>query len=335
MTDLNLRDATLPIYDNLLDTIGHTPLVRLAHLFPHKHYELFGKLEAFNPGGSMKDRPAVSMLEAGLANGTVTSDSTLVESSSGNLAIGLAQACAVKRVKLIVVVDPKVTAANLKILRAYGAQIDMVSTPDPQTGEFLAARRQRVRDLLNTIPHAINLNQYANPGNPAAHRTGTVHEILQTLENRLDYLFVSVSTCGTLRGAREAIEARGLKTRIIAVDACGSVIFGKRGPRLLPGHGAGIIPEHMRPGLEDEALLISDADCVAGCRELVRAEGILAGASSGGMIIALHNMQHRIAPQSRVAMILPDRGERYLDTVYDDNWCRSHFTEIPTFDADF
>ncbi|RCS57016.1 2,3-diaminopropionate biosynthesis protein SbnA [Parvibium lacunae] len=320
------------IHSNLLSTIGATPLVQLHQLFPHKHYALYAKLEAFNPGGSMKDRPAVAMLEAGLANGTVGTDSVLVESSSGNLAIGLAQACAVKGLRLIVVVDPKVTAANLKILRAYGAEIDMVTTPDAGTGEFLAARRQRVKDLLATLPGAVNLNQYANPGNPAAHRTGTVSELLAALDEQLDYLFISVSTCGTLRGAREAIAARNLNTRIIAVDACGSVIFGQRGPRLLPGHGAGIIPEHMRPDLADEALLISDADCVAGCRALVRSEGILAGASSGGMVVALQNMHARIPEGSRVALILPDRGERYLDTVYDDHWCQAHFHTIPTLE---
>lgn len=325
---------TPPPVDGILASIGHTPLARLRRLFPDLPFELYAKLEATNPGGFMKDRPALAMLEAALAAGELGPDSVLIESSSGNMAIGLAQACAARGLRLLIVVDPKVTPANLKILRAYGAEIDMVTEPDPVTGEFLAARWQRIDELLASLPGAVNLNQYANPRNPAAHRHGTIAEILDALEDRLDYLFISVSTCGTLRGAREAVAARGLATRIVAVDAQGSVIFGHRGPRLLPGHGAGVVSAHMRPGLEDEAWLVSDADCVAGCRALVRREGILAGASSGGTVVALRGMLHRIPPGSRVAMILPDRGERYLDTVYDDSWCLAHFNHIPQLEDD-
>lgn len=313
--------------------IGHTPLVRLQQLFLQAPIEMWAKLEALNPGGSMKDRPALRMLQQGWAQGSVTAQSTLVESSSGNLAIGLAQACAALKLRLIVVVDPKVTPTNLAILKAYGAEIDMVDTADPETGEYLAARRRRVRHLLDTLPGAVNLNQYSNPDNPAAHRDGTVAEILDAMDNRLDLLLVSISTCGTLRGARDAVAARGLNTRIVAIDACGSVVFGQRGPRLLPGHGAGVVPEHMAPHLADEALLVSDADCVAGCRALVRAEGLLTGASSGGVIAALQRLLPTLTAGSRVAVILPDRGERYLDTVYNDAWCTRHWGQVPQLPA--
>lgn len=325
--------SLVPLADGILATIGRTPIVRLTKLWPGADFEFFGKLEASNPGGSMKDRPALRMLQEAMASGKLNARSVLVESSSGNLAIGLAQACCALSLRLIVVVDPKVTQANLKILRPYGAEIDMVGTPDPETGEYLAARRKRVTELTATVAGAINLNQYANPGNPAAHCDGTVHEILDTLENRVDVLFVSISTCGSLRGARQAVERRGLHTRIIAVDAAGSVIYGQRGPRLLPGHGAGIVPEHMAEGLADEAVLVSDADCVAGCRALVRHEAILAGASSGGIVTAMHRMRGRWSAGTRIAAILPDRGERYLDTVYDDAWCERHFGEVPQLPA--
>jgi cysteine synthase A len=290
---------------------------------------LLGKLEAANPGGSMKDRPALRMVQEALHRGALGPQSVLVESSSGNLAIGLAQVCAAMGLRLRVVVDPKVTQSNLKILRAYGAEIDMVSSADPETGEYLAARRKRVAHLVATLPGALNLNQYANPANPAAHREGTVAEILDALHNRLDWLVLSVSTCGTLKGARQAIDQRGLKTRILAVDAAGSVLFGQRGLRLLPGHGAGMVPEHMGPGLADAATLVSDADCVAGCRALVATEAVLAGASAGGIVTAMHRLAHLWSDGMRVAAILPDRGERYLDTVYDDDWCQRHFGVVP------
>ncbi|MBL8328198.1 MAG: 2,3-diaminopropionate biosynthesis protein SbnA [Rubrivivax sp.] len=313
----------------ILSTVGHTPLVRLERLFASSGMAFFAKLEAHNPGGSMKDRPALRMVREAMVRGEIGHHSVLVESSSGNLAIGLAQVCAALELRLIVVVDPKVTQTNLKILQAYGASVDMVSTPDPQTGEYLAARRKRVAHLVATLPGAVNLNQYANPGNPAAHREGTVSEILDALDNRLDWLVVSISTCGTLRGARLAIRDRGLDTRILAVDAAGSVIFGQRGARLLPGHGAGIVPEHMADDLADEHALVTDAQCVAGCRALVAREAVLAGASSGGIVAALHAWQSRWPAGTRVAAVMPDRGERYLDTVYDDAWCERHFGAVP------
>jgi cysteine synthase A len=317
----------------ILSTVGQTPLVRLTRLFPAGRLILWGKLESTNPGGSMKDRPALRMVQEGLRTGALKPDSVLVESSSGNLAIGLAQTCAALGLRLRVVVDPKITQTNLKILRAYGAEIDMVGIPDPQTGEYLAARQKRVAELLATLPGAVNLNQYANPDNPAAHREGTIAEILDGIGSPPDWLVIAVSTCGTLRGARLAIRERGLSTRILAIDAAGSILFGQRGPRLLPGHGAGTVPAHMSDDLADAAALVTDADCVAGCRALVAREAILAGASSGGIVAALSRLQRGWPDGTRVAAVLPDRGERYLDTVYDDNWCVRHFGRVPQLDS--
>ena len=313
----------------VLATIGHTPMVQLPSVLRRSTVSLFAKLEAANPGGSIKDRPALRMVQEAIASGQIGPQSVLIESSSGNLAIGLAQVCAAMRLRLRVVVDPKITQTNLKILQAYGAEVDMVATPDPDTGEFLAARRKRVAQLVSSLPGALNLNQYANPANPASHREGTIAEMLDALGNQVDWLVISVSTCGTLKGARQALRERGLATRILAVDAVGSVLFGQRGQRLLPGHGAGTIPEHMASDLADESALVSDADCVAGCRALVRSEAVLAGASSGGVIAALYRLHSQWPDGTRVAAILPDRGERYLDTVYDDAWCESHFGGVP------
>lgn len=313
----------------ILDTIGNTPLVELQRVLPDADFRIFAKLEGFNPGGSAKDRPALRMLEAAIARGEIDSASTIVESSSGNLAVGLAQVCASKGLRLIVVADPKMTATNLKIVRLYGAEVDMVTEPCPETGEFLSARMKRVRELVSEIPGAYNLNQYANPDNYLAHRDGTMTELIDALGERIDYLFVSVSTCGTLRGCRAALDRAGLTTQIIAVDAAGSAIFGRPGTRLLPGHGAGVVPEQMVGGLENAFELVTDADCVAGARVLLRREGIMAGASSGGLLSAIARWRPRIPPRSRVAAIFVDRGERYLETMFDDAWCRSNFGFIP------
>lgn len=323
------RPQRAAVHPDILSTIGRTPLLRLDKLLPRSGWVLYGKLEAANPGGSMKDRPALAMVRQAQADGLLGPHTTLVESSSGNLAIGLAQVCRALGLRLRVVVDPKITPTNLKILRAYGAEIDMVAHPDPETGEYLAARRRRVADLVATLPGALNLDQYANPGNPQAHRDGTVAEILDTLPEPPDWLVISVSTCGSLKGARLAVADRGLATRILAVDAAGSVLYGTAGPRLLPGHGAGTVPAHFAPTLADEAALVTDADCVAGCRALVQREAVLAGASCGGIVAALARQQGRWPPGTRVAAVLPDRGERYLDTVYDDAWCERHFGAVP------
>jgi len=253
----------------------------------------------------------------------------VIESSSGNLGIGLAQACRYMGLRFICVVDPKTTTQNIRILKAYGAEIDLVKEPDPATGEFLQARIDRVHTLLRMIEDSFWTNQYANVSNAQAHYHTTMREIAAQLHGRIDYLFVSTSTCGTLRGCAEYIRDHGLRTRIIAVDAHGSVIFGgESGKRLIPGHGASRRPELFCAGLADECVRVSDLDCVVGCRRLVGSEGILAGGSSGGVLMALEQVAGRIPEGATCALIFHDRGERYLETIYSDEWVEEHFGNI-------
>lgn len=309
--------------NSVLEAVGQTPLVRLKQLFEESKVEVFGKLEALNPGGSIKDRPAYNILTHALATGTITRETTIVESSSGNFAIGLAQVCAYLRLRLVCVVDIKTTAQNIRIIEAYGARVDLVSEPDPVSGEYLMARLNRVRQILASVPSGFWPNQYVNADNSGAHYGSTMPEIVATLGTDIDYLVLAVSTCGTLRGCADFVHQRGMKTKIVAVDAMGSVIFGRpSGKRLLPGHGAGIVPKLFKDDLADIVVHVSDLDCVLGCRRLVLHEAILAGASSGGIISAIEGLAADgvIAPGARCVAILPDRGERYLDTVYSDAW---------------
>lgn len=309
--------------NSILEAVGGTPIVRLGQLFAESGVEVFGKLEALNPGGSIKDRPAYNILTHALATGTITRDTTIVESSSGNFAIGLAQVCAYLRLRLVCVVDIKTTALNMRIIEAYGARVDLVSKPDPTTGEYLMARLNRVRQILDSVPSGFWPNQYVNSDNAGAHYGSTMPEIVATLGNDIDYLALAVSTCGTLRGCADFVRDHGMKTKIIAVDAMGSVIFGRpSGKRLLPGHGAGIVPKLFKSDLADIVVHVSDLDCVLGCRRLVQQEAILAGASSGGIVSAIEGLTADgvIPPGARCVAILPDRGERYLDTVYSDSW---------------
>ncbi|NUR60534.1 MAG: 2,3-diaminopropionate biosynthesis protein SbnA [Catenulispora sp.] len=315
--------------EGLPGLVGRTPLVELENLVAQFRGRVLAKLERFNPGGSVKDRTALSIVLGAIRRGRLEPGrSVVVESSSGNLGIGLAQVCRHHGLRFICVVDVKATAANRRLLRAYGAELDVVTEPDPDTGEYLSARLRRVREIVENTPEAFWPDQYANPDNPRAHRR-TMAEIDRALGGRLDYLFVSVGTFGTLRGCAEYVRERGLATRIIGVDAVGSVIFGQPpGPRLLPGHGAGVRPPLADAALADDVLHISDAESVAGCRALVEREGILAGGSSGAVTAALLRYHARLPQNSTCVLICPDGGDRYLDTIYDDAWVRRHFGDV-------
>ncbi len=319
--------AEIPVIkDGILSTIGNTPLIKLSKVFPDAHFQLFAKLEMFNPGGSIKDRPALNMLTEAFHRGDIRRGSTIIESSSGNLGVGLAQACAVLGLDFICVIDPKTNQQNINILKAYGAKVELVAEPDPVTGDFLPARIARVKSLLASIPHSFWPNQYANLNNARAHHQ-TMHEIVTALNGKLDYLFSATGSCGTLRGCAEYIRSHNLNTKIIAVDAKGSVIFGdKRGKRLIPGHGAARVPELFQPGLEDVCIHVSDWDCIVGCRRLLSQEAILAGGSSGGVISAIEKKAQEIPVGATCAAILCDRGERYLETIYSQSWVEKHFS---------
>jgi 2,3-diaminopropionate biosynthesis protein SbnA len=314
--------------EGLLSTVGNTPMVQLTKAFRDTNLRIFAKLEAFNPGGSIKDRAAISILRHAMEEGMIRPGTTVVESSSGNMGIGLAMACAYFGLRFICVVDPKTTSQNIEILKAYGAEIDMVKEPSPATGEFLQARLDRVKSLLEAIEDSYWPDQYSNPYNAYAHHQ-TMHEISTALDNKIDYLFCSVSTCGTLRGCADYVRENNLKIKIMAVDAVGSVIFdGKRAKRLIPGHGAAVRPELFRPNLSERCIHVSDVDCIHGCRLLVRRESLLAGGSSGGVLMALEKVKQEIRPYSTCVLIFPDRGERYLNTIYSDAWVNEHFGDI-------
>ncbi|XEC97255.1 2,3-diaminopropionate biosynthesis protein SbnA [Paenibacillus tarimensis] len=317
----------------VFQTIGHTPCIKLDRLFGKEPYQVYGKLEWMNPGGSVKDRPALYMIREALRRGDLHEDSVIIESSSGNMGISLAQICRFLGLRFICVVDPRTTDQHKRIIRSYGGEIELVAEPDKETGEFLPARIQRVQELLRDIPNSYWTNQYENPDNYLAHARTTMVEIVESV-GAPDYLFCGVSSCGTIRGCSEYIRENRLSTTIIAVDAAGSVIFGgEKGNRKFPGLGAGMIPGLFRKDVADRVVYVTDRECVQGCLDLVRYEAILAGASSGGVIAAIRKFGKRIKEGAVCAAILPDRGERYLNTVFCDEWLEEHI-EWDQFIAD-
>ncbi|MEZ0090169.1 2,3-diaminopropionate biosynthesis protein SbnA [Streptacidiphilus sp. EB129] len=323
----------------IIAAIGNTPLVELEHIVPEFQGQVFAKLERFNPGGSIKDRSAISMLLGKIESGELRPGrSVVVESSSGNLAIGIAQLCGYFGIRFVCVVDAKTTEQNLAILKALQAEVEVVTDPDPVTGEYLPMRLARVRQLVDRIPHAYWPNQYANPLNPLAHRQ-TMREIAEALDGKVDYLFCAASTTGTLRGCGEYIREQGMSTKVIAVDAVGSVLFAPQADpdgsvpeppafRLIPGHGASVRPPLLDTRTPDRVVHVTDLDCVVGCRRLTRREAVLAGGSSGATVSALEKLAPSIPAGSNCVLIFPDGGDRYLDTIYSDHWVRQNFGDV-------
>lgn len=304
------------IHESLLDCIGNTPVLDLRRMFPAEDVRVLAKLELLNPGGSVKDRPARFIVENGLRSGLfVPGVSHLVESTSGNFGIGLAMVAALSGLTFTAVVDPCVTPTNLALLRCYGARVEMVHERDGGGG-YLQTRLRRVAELVESGPEMVWVNQYANGLAWQSHYEETGAEFVAQVSGPVDTLVMAVSTTGTIGGVAAAVRERHPHVRVVAVDAVGSVIFGGRpGPRRIPGLGASRIPELLDRSLIDEVVHVDEAESAAGCRELLRREGILAGGSSGAVMAAIGKLLAGPRPPRNVLTLLPDRGERYLDVI--------------------
>lgn len=314
--------------DGIPACIGNTPLVRLTKII-EAGFQLYAKLEGGNPGGSLKDRPALEIIRQGIKNGRINQNTVVVEATSGNMGIGLAQICRYLGLRFICVIDPKTTLLNQRLLKVYGAQIKMVTKPDTSGGDLLQTRINRAREIAGSIQNSFWVNQYANSYNAQAHHQ-TMNEIVAALDGQLNYLFCPASSCGTLKGCADYLRKHGLPTKICVADSPGSVIFGgKRGQRLIPGHGAGVRPDLYRPGLAHRCVQITDMEAVIGCRLILSKEALLVGGSSGATLMAVSKIANEIPPGATCAMIFPDRGERYLDTIFSDEWVRENLRCCP------
>lgn len=320
-----------PAADSVLDCVGHTPAVALRRLFPEPDVEVLAKLELMNPGGSMKDRSARHIVETGLRDGTLVPGCTIVESSSGNFGVALAMAARIHGLRFVCVVDSKTTKANRVLLRHLGAEVELVDVADGRLADgdgtassdagHLGSRLRRVRELLAERPDAVWINQYANDRNWQAFYHGIGTELTDQLPGPPTVLFGPVSTTGSLLGCSRKLRENFPSLRVTAVDAAGSVIFGGApGRRDIPGIGSSRVPELCAPDEVDDVVHVTDADAALACRELVAAEGIFAGGSSGSVVAAVRRRLPELPRPCRIVAILPDRGDRYLDLVYDDDW---------------
>lgn len=308
------------VHDSILTCIGSTPLVRLSRCFPEPGTEVLAKLEMLNPAGSMKDRPARFIVERGLREGTLRPGMRLVESTSGNFGVALAMVARLRQLQFTAVVDPNIAPANLRLLEIYGADVQMVTDTD-HTGGYLGSRVHRARQLAASSPTTVWINQYANELNWRAYYETVGAEILTALDGPVDYLVCAVSTTGSVLGLARRLRERWPALRVVAVDAVGSVIFGGApGHRGIPGYGASRVPEILDASEIDDVVHVDDLEAAGGCHRLVATEGILGGGSCGAVVAAITRLLPDLPRPCRLLTLLPDRGERYLDLVYDDDW---------------
>ncbi|MHC0432272.1 2,3-diaminopropionate biosynthesis protein SbnA [Streptomyces sp. O3] len=312
------------IHDSITDCVGGTPLVRLSRLFPEPGIEVLAKLEMLNPGGSVKDRSARYIIERGIRDGMIRPGTRIVESTSGNFGVALAMVAVRYGLRFTAVVDPNASRTNLRILRQFGAGIEMVDELD-SAGGYLHTRLARVQDLLADDPDAVWINQYANQLNWETHAATTAREVVADCPEPVDVLVAAVSTTGTLHGLARGLRRTWPRLKVVAVDAVGSVIFGTPpGPRMLPGVGSSRVPELLTPAEIDQVVHIDDATAIHGCHRLLRHEAIFAGGSSGSVVAAIEELLPELPRPSRVLTLLADRGERYLDLVYTDEMAIEH-----------
>ena len=302
---------------DITQCIGGTRLVRLqrfgaATLAPGA--ELYGKLEAGNPGGSVKDRIGIAMIEAAERDGKIEPGrTTIVEATSGNTGIALALVCAAKGYDLVVTLPQGMSRERAALLRQYGARVEFVDSMGGMS-EAVDAARELARSGEVFLP-----DQFANPANPQIHRETTGPEILTALDDRVDVLIAGVGTGGTITGVGEVLRARNPSCRIVAVEPAASAVLsgGRPGPHRIQGIGAGFVPAVLNRGLIDEVIKVSDERAVEIARLIAREEGILAGISCGAALAAALELGGRAdAAGKRIVVILPDSGERYISTPF-------------------
>lgn len=287
-------------------------------------HDFFLKMESLNPAGSIKLKTAVGLVNDVQARGLLGPDTVLIESSSGNLGVALAMICAERGIRFTCVVDPISSSHNIRMMRSYGAEVIQVDIPDANGG-FLGTRIALIREKVASDPRYVWLNQYENAANPQAHARTTASSISRHF-GHVDYLFVGAGTTGTLMGCLQHFRRHHPTTRIIAVDSVGSVTFGTpAGRRFIPGLGTSQRPPILNAEGIHALEMVPEARSVAMCRILARSKGMLVGGSTATVIAAVHAWRERIEPGSVVVALSPDWGERYLDTLYDDQWVEQRF----------
>lgn len=303
--------------ENILELIGSTPLVKLNRIVDDSMSDIYAKLESFNPGGSIKDRICLSMIEDAEKRGILKPGTTIIEPTSGNTGIGLAMVAAVKGFKLILTMPETMSLERVYILESYGAKVILTPGMDGMIGAV-----KKAEELVKQTPDSFMPHQFENPANPEIHRKTTAQEILKSLDGRLDALVAGVGTGGTITGVGEALKSSDPNIKIVAVEPADSAVIsgGKAGPHNIQGIGAGFIPKVLKVDIIDRVITVTDEDAYSLSERLAREEGIFVGISAGAAAYAALNIAQEMGKGKTVVVILPDTGERYFST-------QQHFKE--------
>lgn len=293
----------------ITEGIGRTPLVRLNRLSPPGGATIYGKAEFYNPGGSVKDRICLNMIDEAEREGKLKPGGTIVEATSGNTGIGLALVSAVRGYKLILVMPEGMSLERASLLSSYGAQLVLTPGRDGMKGSIKEAE-----SILDQNPDYFMPNQFSNPANPAMHRKTTALEIWEDLEGKIDAFVAAVGTGGTITGCGEVFKERNPSVHIIAVEPAGSPVLsgGEPGPHKIQGIGAGFVPQVLNRSIVDKVMTVTDEDAYQTTKQLAKKEGLLVGISSGANVFSAQKIAAERGPEQNVVTVLCDTGERYL-----------------------
>ena len=295
--------------NDVLELIGSTPLVRLNRIIEPDMAQIFAKIESFNPGGSVKDRICLSMIEDAERKGLIGAGATIIEPTSGNTGIGLAMICAVRGYKCILTMPETMSLERIYILKAYGAEVVLTPGTEGMLGSI-----KKAEALLKKTPNSFMPQQFKNKANPEIHRKTTAKEILDATDERIDVFVAGVGTGGTITGVGEVLKKHNPKIKIIAVEPMSSAVLsgGKPGPHKIQGIGAGFIPEILDRTIIDEVVQVKDEDAFKTSKKLARKEGLFVGISSGAAVWVALKIAKDLGKDKLIVTILPDTGERYF-----------------------
>ncbi|MBS1968975.1 MAG: cysteine synthase family protein [Bdellovibrionales bacterium] len=312
---------------SILETVGHTPIVQLKKIFPNSKHNFFAKVEYLNPGGSIKDRVAIAMIEEAEKRGDLKPGGTIIEATSGNTGVGLALVGAVKGYKCIFTMPEKMSEEKRAILRAYGARV--IITPTSAAPEDPMSHYSVAQKLADTIPGAFLVNQFHNPDNPKRHYETTGPEIWEQMEGKVDMLVGGAGTGGTLSGCAKFLKEKNPHAKVICADPIGSILYDlyyhnrvvdPPGSYKVEGVGEDMLPGNVHLKLYDGFIKVSDQEAFDITRELVAKEGLLVGPSSGLALVGAAKAAEKLEKPSNIVVIFPDSGRAYLSKAFNDQW---------------